>query len=104
MKNVAKVTTGLIILLYALYGYSTGEIYLLPDKRGLGTLSVTGQGLVLGVLSYIAFAFLFYVWAVPGKTKFRKPKLKILKSPRDVFIAILFFLGITLQTISGVVE
>ena len=104
MKNIAKITIGSIILLYAIYGYSTGEIYELPSKYRATELLVTGDGLVYCVLSYVAFAFIFYVWSLPSKKKHKTVKRKIFKTPKEVSLVILAFLGIALQAISGFVD
>lgn len=103
MKSVAaKVCLGTILLGYALYGYATGAIYKVPSKFNLDELSVSGGGLLLCASGYAAFAFAFYVSAFPSKTRFKKTKGRLFKTPRQLTIAILCFLGIALLAVCDV--
>ena len=103
MKNVAKISVGTIVLLYAVFGYLTGEIYRLPGRRDFGEL-VSGDGLVYCVSSYIAFAFVFYASSLPNKTKYKVTKRIILRRPKEVSMVILLFLGFTMQGLCVLVE
>ena len=61
---MAKLSVGTIILLYAIYGYLSGEIYKLPNKYlDVEELSVSGGKLVYCVLSYISFSLICYISA-----------------------------------------
>ena len=109
MKIIVKLLIGTIILLYAIYGYFSGQIYILPSRHGNVEFSVSGSELVYYVLSYIAFSLVFYTWAFPSKYKrknkvTRKGIFRLLKTPKDIMIAIFLMFGFILPIIGSVIK
>jgi len=108
LKVIAKLLIATIILLYAIYGYNSGEIYSLPTRNWRPDLLASGNELIYIVLSYISFSLFFYAWAYPKKYKrkkktSRKGIFQLLRTPRDRLMAIFFVFGFTLQIV-GVVS
>ena len=103
MKNAAKISAGTIVLLYGIYGYISGEIYRIPSRynHGRGLEVVSGDGLSLCVLSYVAFAFVFYVWAFSINAEYKATKRTMLKKRKKTSMLVLAILGITLQALSA---
>lgn len=99
MKNLAKIAVGTLVLLYGIYGYLSGEIYEIPGRhdRHLKDILVSGNGLIIVALSYVAFAFIFYVWAVPIRTEYKVKRKRKMKKYKEFSMLGLFLLGITLQ-------
>lgn len=107
MNTVAKLSFGTIILLYAIYGYVSGVIYKIPTRHmDVEDLSVSADKSVYCVLSYVAFASIFYVWALPRKRKGRVTNkrmlevTKVFRNTKELVIASLFVLGSILQVVS----
>ena len=100
-NTVAKLSVGTIILLYGIYGYSSGEIYKLPSKyMDVEELSVSGSKLVYCVLSYISFSLVFYIWAFPKRSNLKLTKKGFLKTTNEIMMAIFLVSGAILQVIS----
>jgi amino acid permease len=107
MKNAAKISVGTIVLLYGFYGYISGEIFRLPSRRSnqdLQDLLISGDGLSLCVLSYAAFAFVFYVWAFSINEEYKATKRKMLRKRKKTSMLVLAILGITFQALSAFAE
>jgi len=92
-------------LLYGIYGYLSGEIYEIPGRRSPGDhLLISGDGLVFCALGYVAFAFVLYVWAVPVRAEYKVKQKRKIRKYKQIAMVSLFFLGITLQAVGGIVD
>jgi hypothetical protein len=105
MKDLAKIAVGTVVLLYGIYGYLSGEIYKIPGRHVPNDhLLVSGGGLIFCALSYVAFAFVLYIWAVPVRAEYKVKQRRKLKKYKRISMASLFFLGITLQAVGALLE
>lgn len=106
MKDVAKAAVGTVVLLYGIYGYLSGAIYEIPSRRyhAFEDILIVGDGVIFIALSYVAFAFIFYVWAVPVRAEYTQKKNRKIKKYKQSSMFVLFLVGSTLQLVGALVD